>query len=335
MKALLTNCFVALILHVAPALAIEFPKCSGPVITSVAGADAGGASATDAKLLSAILLENEANQGRVAYCLSDAQMTNNKNGLSFGFNQYDLATNDKAKGVLVGLPKAARTADPLLKLTEADVASIDAGKFASATHELKVSKDEELVKLMQRVNAALSSPAAKKAIDADYAAWLVATVEDFKTRVGGVDDTIGAKTYLKSALLGRMLMLDYENFLGRMGPDFRRYFAGKSVTLKGGTIQAVATFSFTDIMRFSLSTLQGSGAARDQRAEILRRINNVVKYYLRSPADIVLTSRDVAWLKSDLNAMLNDGNNEFINKKLGAGQYDALMKLVMLAEQRH
>ena len=56
---------------------------------------------------------------------------------------------------------------------------------------------------------------------------------------------------------------------------------------------------------------------------------------MRSPADIVLTSRDVAWLKSDLNAMLNDGNNEFIKKKLGAGQYDALMKLVMLAEQRH
>ena len=87
MKVSLAGYVAALSLTAAPAHAIVFPKCSGPAVASVAGAAAEGADAADVKLLSAILLENEANQGRVAYCLSDAHMTNNKNGLSFGFNQ--------------------------------------------------------------------------------------------------------------------------------------------------------------------------------------------------------------------------------------------------------
>jgi len=83
----------------------------------------------------------------------------------------------------------------------------------------------------------------------------------------------------------------------------------------------------------SLATKQGSGAARDQRAEILRRANNVVKYYARSPAEIELTDRDVAWLRSDLKAMLSGDGNEYIRKKLAAGEYDALKALVSQAEQ--
>jgi hypothetical protein len=188
--------------------------------------------------------------------------------------------------------------------------------------------------LMQRVNAALGSPAAKKAIDADYVAWLAATITDFNTRVANLDDAIGAKTYLKGAMLGRMLLLDYENFFGAMGPSFKQYLAGKSVRLKGGTIQAASPVSFTDIMRFSLTTKQGSGAARDERVEILRRINNVVKFSVKSQGDIVLNDRDVAWLTGDLTTMLADDSNDFIKKKLATGQYDALKSLVVQAEKK-
>ena len=129
-----------------------------------------------------------------------------------------------------------------------------------------------------------------------------------------------------------MLVLDYENFFGMMGPVFRRYLAGKSVTLAGGTIQAMAPVSFTDIMRFSLATKQGSGAARDERAEILRRMNNVVKFYAKLPAKIELTNRDIAWLKGDLKTTLGDDGNAFIKKKLATGQYGALTALVTRAE---
>lgn len=334
MKALPAEYVTVLILAVAPAHAIVFPKCSGSAVTSVVGADVNGSNAADSKLLSKILMENEANQGRVAYCLSDAQMTNNRNGLSFGFNQYDLATNDKARGVLVGLLKIARSADSSLTLTEADVTAIDAGRLALTAQELRASTDEELVSLMLRVNAALGSPAAKKAIDADYAAWLLATIADFKTRIGTVDDTIGAKTNLERSVLSRMLVLDYENFFGIMGPVFRQYFSGKPVTLKGETLQAIAPLSFTDIMRFALSTKQGSGAARDERAEVLRRINNVVKFYIGSSAKIALTDRDIAWLKSDLKVILEEDSNVFVKKKLATGQYEALRSLVNQAEQR-
>lgn len=333
MNTLLAGCIASLVLAAGPVHAIVFPKCYGSPIKSVAAAGVPTEDAADVRLLSQILLENEADQGRVAYCLSDAQMTNNKNGLSFGFNQYDLATNGKAKGVLVGLLRAARSTDPSLALTEADVATIEAGKLSRTAHDLKAGKGEGLVGLMQRVNAALGTAEARKAIDADYAAWLGSTVADFKERVSGLDDAIGSKSYLESSRLGRMLMLDYENFFGAMGNDYKQYLIGKSVTLAGGTIQADAPLSFTDIMRFSLSTKQGSGSARDQRAEILRRANNVVKYFVRTQADVGLSDRDSAWLKSDLKAMLSAGGNEYIKKKLASGEYDALKVLVSQAEQ--
>lgn len=334
MKALLTGFVATLSLFAASAHAIVFPKCGGLTATSVASREASDTRAADAKLLSEILLENEASQGRLAYCLSDAQMTNNKNGLSFGFNQYDLATNPRAKGVLVEVLKAARTADPSLGLTEADVTAINAGKFMATANELRAGTDNELVWLMERVNAALSSPAAKKAIDDDYRAWIAATIADLNARLGSMDDTIGSKTYLEGAVLGRMLVLDYENLFGAMGSGFRHYLAGRSVTLKGGTIQAVALVSFTDIMRFSLSTKQGSGGARDERAEVLRRINNVVKFYVSSRSGIALTETDVAWLKSDLKTILTGDSNAFIKRKLVSGQYDALKKLVTQAEHK-
>jgi hypothetical protein len=330
---LLAGYVTALFLTTVPAQAIVFPKCSGSAIASVRSADVNDANAADVKLLSEILLENEANQGRVAYCLSDARMTNNKNGLSFGFNQYDLATNDKARGVLVGVLKLARSSDSPLMLTEGDIAAIDAGRLALTAHEMRVRTDDELMRLIVRVNAALGSPEAKKAIDADYAVWLVATIADFKSRIGRVDNAIGSRTFLERSTLSRMLMLDYENLFGKMGPVYRRYLAGKPVTLAGGTIQAAKQLSFTDIMRFSLSTKQGSGLARDERAEVLRRMNNVVKFYVKSSAQIALTDHDIAWLKSDLKTILND-SSESIEKKRAKGQYDALTSLVNQAERR-
>jgi hypothetical protein len=324
----------ALSLAAAPARAIEFPKCSGAAVTPIAGADAADAQAGEVALLSSILLENEAGQGRVAYCLSDARMTNNKNGLSFGFNQYDLATNDQAKGVLVSLLKTARMADPMLALSEPDVAAIEAGKFAPTAHDLKAGDDLELVKLIDRVNAALSSVAARKAIDEDYAAWLKATIADFDGRAARLDDAIGARAYLRDGVLGRMLMMDYENFFGAMGNEFKHYLAGRAVALTGGTIQAEAPISFTDIMRFSLTTRQGAGAARDQRAEILRRINNVVKFYISQRGEIALLNRDIAYLAGDFKTILADESNSHIRKKRENGEYDALAGLVQRAEQK-
>ena len=83
-----------------------------------------------------------------------------------------------------------------------------------------------------------------------------------------------------------------------------------------------------------MTTKQGSGAARDERAEILRRINNVVKFSVMSRGEIVPSDRDVAWLKRDLKTMLADTSNDFIRNKLATGQYDALKSLIAEAEQK-
>jgi hypothetical protein len=96
-----------------------------------------------------VLLENEAEGGRVAYCLSDARMTNGLNGLSFGFIQHDLASNRASKKILATILQ--RTADGNLNsgLAKDDIAAVDRGVLSVRAPELRASKDLSLRDLIQ------------------------------------------------------------------------------------------------------------------------------------------------------------------------------------------
>ncbi|MFZ1992063.1 MAG: hypothetical protein WAW96_20090 [Alphaproteobacteria bacterium] len=307
-------------------MAVDLPRCSGPPVTALPEIVA----AQDQLLteLNAVFLENESAGGRVAYCLSDAKMTNGLNGLSFGFNQYDLRRNSNAASILADILEKAHAANPELSLSQADIDSIRAGKLSFAANSLSAIVDETLGKLLNDVDAALSTAAARRAINERYIDSLRNDVATLDTEVSALSETVRAKSYLSTNRLGRLVLLDYENFLGHMGRQFKSYLNGEMVTLKAGTISISGAASFTDIMRFYLATKQGAGANRDERAEVLRRLNNVVKQSEAIEGAAALAESDKAYLSGSLADILSDPDNPFIKAKRVSGQYRSLEKLI-------
>ena len=279
-----------------------------------------------------VLLENEAEGGRVAYCLSDARMTNGLNGLSFGFIQHDLASNPGSKKILVDILQRTANGNPNSGLAKDDIAAVDRGVLSVRAPELRLSKDLSLRDVIQRVDTTLStSKVAGVEIDADFTETVSRAVETLQSEIKSIPDTVGAVTYLKSDRLGQLIVLDYENFLGALGPQFKGYLAGEPQKLSKMQIQIKRPASFTDIMRFYLTTRQGEGGASDQRAEVLRRLNTIVKVYQKDESVIRVSRRDKIFLTKELQPMLTNKSNPYIAIKKRYHLYDNLLILIKSA----
>jgi hypothetical protein len=314
--------------------AFPIPPCAGPAVSARSIFGAGGAADPFELTFAEILLENEARGGRVAYCLSDARMSNGRNGLSFGFNQYDLASNPAAKARLAEiLGKVA--AAPRPPISRADVARVARGGLSERTVDLRASRDRETLALIGTVNTALStSEVARAEIDRDFVTSLRATVVDAGTRIDTIADTVGARTLLQRDDLARLILLDYENFFGRFGPQYRGFLEGRPQNLNGGrvTVAIERDASVTDLIAFYLSGKQGAGKNRDERAECLRRINTVIRLY-GADRPIALSPRDRTYLTKTLAPMLDDPDYPFVRTNTARGVYGALTKLIASAGQ--
>jgi hypothetical protein len=173
-----------------------------------------------------------------------------------------------------------------------------------------------------------TSKVATVAIDADFTETVSQAVETLQREIGSVPDAVGTVTYLKSDRLGQLIVLDYENFLGALGPQFKGYLAGEPQILNKMQIQIKRPASFTDIMRFYLTTRQGAGGASDQRAEVLRRLNTIVKVYQENETAIYVSSRDKVFLTKELQPILNNKSNPYIAIKKTHHLYDNLLILI-------
>jgi hypothetical protein len=307
---------------------IAFPQCRGQTMVNVPAVTATGDD--DVIAFSAVILENEAKGGSVAYCLSDAQMTNDLNGLSFGFMQYDLKSNKEAPRTLARLLTDARAADPSLQVTDTDIAQIQSGALSDTAHHLKASHDVELSALIHRVNAALSSPAGKAATDREYVDSLKAKVGSLNKRIGELSDEVGARTYSRADSLGRLLLLDYEHFFGDMVISSRGFSAAYHKSSGAAPSRSKATRHSRTSWTSSSRPSRGP-AARDERAEILRRINNVVKLHVGT---VKLSEGDRTYLTTKLKPIIDGTDNPSIKDKRRLGEYDVLAKLVNRAETR-
>jgi hypothetical protein len=273
------------------------------------------------------LLENEARGGQVAYCMSDAQMTNGKNGLSFGFFQYDLAQNRAAAGILADILRSVVDL-PDVDLTHEDIRTIRAGGLSQTAPVLRASTSKSKKRLIERVNRALATELGVAELNADFVLHIEKAIENNDGRVGRLTDTVGARALLQSNGAARLLLLDYENFFGSFGEQFKGFLNGEPQRLVAGTIVIDAPAATTDIINFYLSGKQGSGSARDQRAECLRRINNVLRYSEEAQGPIVLTARDKTYLTEVLKPILDSTDNPHIARKRAGHQYDTLLKIV-------
>ncbi|WP_149336829.1 hypothetical protein [Neorhizobium sp. P12A] len=312
------------------ASAFAIPPCGGATVEAEDVFFHPGSDAKPAPLELAFaksLLENEANGGRVAYCLSDARMSSGKNGLSFGFFQYDLKQNPAATLILVDILESVVDI-PDANISKADVRNIKAGALSQKAPELRASTSQSKRRLIERVNSALATELGVAEINAYFVSGMQSTIKNNDQRVSMLTDKVGARTLLQNNNTARLILLDYENFFGAFGNQFRGFLNGEPQNLKAGTISIGAPAATTDIINFYLSGKQGSGPANDERAECLRRINNVVRYAQEIDGPIALTDRDKSYLMQTLKPILDDTGNPYIVKKRAGHQYDALLTLL-------
>ena len=259
------------------------------------------------QMLDEVLRENESLGGRAAYCLTDARMTNGLNGLSFGPNQLDLATNTESLPYLLNLINRLTKEREEADLTDSEIGRIRNGALSKKATLIRQDADESLQTMMLKVNLILRSDAARQVMNSDYANHLQQEVSAINESLKDINNKVGGRTLIAENPFAKLLILDYQNFFGKRISGLKSYLSGNTVRI-GYPVKTVgpivAPASLSDLIHYALSTKQGSGAARDERPEMLRRINTIVRVSKRHHGAFRTSSKDSSYFRGSLKQML-------------------------------
>lgn len=275
---------------------------------------------------SEVLLENESRSGAVAYCLSDARMSNGKNGLSFGPSQLDLHTNPDAQLLLSEIIKEANQPP---KLTDGDINRIANGALNRAAPIIRSDPDPSVARLMIDTNTLLASDKSRSIINIDYSHFVSEKLAAFRSNISAIGDGVSGATLVRSSDVVKLLMLDYMNFFGDQIDSLKSYLSGNAVSIGYPltSIRIDGKASLSDVLRYILATKQGSGRQCDERPEILRRVDTVFKFSMIDGHNIVLSQKDKEYLSGSFNSLLKQ------TEKTACGrQFPSLEKLIDLAK---
>jgi hypothetical protein len=268
------------------------------------------------------LVNESGGEGNV---LSDAKMDSGENGYSFGVKQFDLKTNGEGGDILAQTLAAALGSGIV---TEADISAIRGGALKRTAGQ--VDADASLTALKKRVNAALALTPVRERLHTLTRDWMAGEVTALDTDIDAISNAVGGRSFVQSSETARLLLLDYKNFFGKNIPKFISYLSGGNPLLNGTQpLEPVAgEVSLTDLFRFVLWTKQGSGPGRTQRADTLRRLNNVVRIgKSRDAAPIASTTKDKLWLTEVLKPMLGSAN-QFVRRQRESGALEELANLI-------
>jgi hypothetical protein len=311
------------------ALAAEVPTCHAPKFDGL-----NELKATDSSLVlmaNEIFMENESLGGKVAYCLSDAKMTNGKNGLSFGPRQLDLAANREALPILLRIldNPHVRYVSKISPLE--DIKRIKAGDLSRRAELIRADPDKSLEALMRKVNSALREPESRSTLNREYAQQLAKDVDDISGVLNNISNRVGSKDLIGSGPFTKLFVLDYKNFFGEL-TALTSYLNGNSVRigLPRKTIGPIsAPASVSDLFIYVLGTKQGGGSARDERAEVLRRMNTVVSVTTKRQHPFILSEKDNIYFSGEFKTILLS-----MQSLTGGRSYEELWGLVKLAERK-
>ncbi|EJL37552.1 hypothetical protein PMI01_00630 [Caulobacter sp. AP07] len=250
-------------------------------------------------------------------------------GLSFGVNQFDLHTNQTARSALGRILRRAKAAEPGLDITEAQIATIEAGGLSDVA--ASIADDSPAGQLIRPVNQALATEAGKAALKAESDTALIKDVTEFEAwREGLVDGELGSKALLRASLAAQLLCLDFFNLFGPP-TKISVFLCGGSVALndkQNHPEPVVARTSLTDLLRYQLATRQGSGPRSDQQPEILRRMNNVLLLSRPATGWPLWRDKDKAWFRTKLRPILDTPG--VIAERRANGLYGELVPLTKI-----
>lgn len=274
--------------------AVTLPKCSAPPYEGEAAIKAIGDDLAWPYHLAMMI--NESNGGRVAYCLTRSGML--ESGFSFGVSQLDLRTNTRAWPVLDRILRQAGREHPSLSFDDNELSYFQSrlvGMMAPRARDILRQDDPKLDLLLVRANEALKSESARAVIDTIHTEHVKKELV-FISRVQ--DDmrssSVGAGRLLENSLVAKLLIMDFNNLYGGISEKLAPFMRTGVVKMKSGTIVSTKgqNLMVSDIVRFILTTKQGAGCKPNERAELLRRMGNVI--------DIARAHGDkTAWMPED------------------------------------
>ena len=256
-----------------------------------------------------IMMVNEADDGRIAYCLTRSGMDNS--GLSFGVSQLDLRTNTKAWPVLSKILESAGKVDNQLVLSNSDIEYLKlklVGQTAPRTKDLLTQQDKVLDTLLTKVNQALKIKSSQVIIDEIHLEHLNSVLEFIsKTENDLQSSNVGATALLKSSMTSNLLVLDYSNLFGGINSKLKPFMMSGSALLNNEVLRVSdSQLTVSDIIQFILKTKQASGCRSNERAEILRRIGYVLTIAKANGDQTSWTDKDRKFFTESLRPMLDD-----------------------------
>lgn len=132
---------------IGTAQAVVLPRCTAPAYAGAATIKAMNSNLAWA--YHQVMMVNESENGRLAYCLSRSGME--ESGLSFGVSQLDLRTNSRAWPVLVRMLQEAGEVQASLRFDDADISYLQSqlvGLRAPRAKDLMVLNDPRLDTLL-------------------------------------------------------------------------------------------------------------------------------------------------------------------------------------------
>jgi len=275
-----------------------------------------------------IMMKSELRNGAGAYELSNAVSA--RSGPSFGPFQYDIGSNQDGRTLLESVAVSAVDEQGHRILSDQELQSIK-DYFYKPFSEFAPSDSTLYDQLKPKLNAALSSDAGAKAIDADFVPKVRQKVEAMNAIIDGMAEGPN-KNFISDNDVAKLILIDTKNQYGDAVNDGLKKFisltsADAAMDMPGrhpdATIKVDGAFGLGDLVRYKLETQYGQ---TDRGAkDVLRRIAHCVQAAGVENVKAGLSKEDQEFFKSGLEKYLKDCGRDI--NMLDARELEALAEL--------
>ncbi|KRA35822.1 hypothetical protein ASD68_05435 [Rhodanobacter sp. Root627] len=256
-----------------------------------------------------IMMKSELRDGAGAYEMSNA--VSGRSGPSFGPFQYDIGSNQNGRNLLESITETAIDVQSRRILSNEELEDIK-GHFYKPFGEFTAADSALYDRLEPKLNAALSSDAGIKAINADFVPGVQQKVAAVNAVVDGMTETPN-KTFMSGNDAAKLILIDTRNQYGDAVNDGLKKFISLTSTdtamdmpgrRHGATIKVEGAFGLDDLVRYKLQT-QYAQSDRGTK-DVLRRISHCVEAAGIENVKASLSEEDREFFKTGLEKYLTD-----------------------------
>ena len=275
-----------------------------------------------------IMMKSELRNGRGAYEIGNAGAA--ASGPSFGPFQYDVGANQDGRHLLESIAANATDFQGHRIISDQELESIKSHLYKPFNTFTEADRSV-YTQMKPKLDAALSSDAGVRAIDADFVPAIQKKVASMNAVVDGMT-TEPNKTFVQHSDVTKLILIDTKNqygkavnnglksFVDRTKDDPAMNMPGRS---GGTTIKVDGEFGLDDMIRYKLETQYGQN--NQGAKDVLRRISHCIEAAGVDNVKGSLSAEDKTFLATGLEKYLKDHGRD--TKILDDPQLKALAEL--------